>query len=449
MRHLALAHLCIIFATFPIFGFCQEAAEPFASPIFQEQDEKKKDPPKRDADKTDLSGDESRRRIEEFRREMGRLAQKISAAAIEAAKKNSVDNEDFAREIESLRSEMRKKAQEIATVAIAAYKKGSSDEESKREIENLKRDIGKIVQDIQAKASMASNKIATDEEFRREMENFGREMGKMGQEIGAQARNVGNLAREAGNLAQSQTSGAMLLADARVRRLRGRYAEAAELYSQYIADNPESPRLFEARFWYAKSLFEDQKWKEAATAFTEFLKNHSDQRTFSQVAKGDRIHCWKMQPKDSKAVANLKGALNDPDSDTRILAALALAENKIPDGRKVLEDSVENPKFGEQCALALWKLGLRPQPKTKQGDAPWARLVVVKVKTEDDSFEIKVPLTFIKGLEKMMPEDARIEMERAGVPKIEALSELAASAPKGTVIFRGKGRKTFVVISVE
>jgi tetratricopeptide (TPR) repeat protein len=280
------------------------------------------------------------------------------------------------------------------------------------------------------------------EKMRREMEKMGREMGKMGQEISAQVKNAVNEAR-------SQPSA--ILASARALRLQSRYSEAAALYSQFIAKNPDSPRLFEARFWYAKSLFEDQKWEEAATAFTEFLKHHPDQRNFSQVAKGDRIHCWKLQPKNPKAISNLRDALKDPDEDIRILAALALAENKIPAGRRVLEESVGNSKFGEQCALALWKMGLRPQPKPGQGDAPWVRLVVVKVKTEDDSFEVKVPLTFIRGIEKMMPEDAKIEMERAGMPKIEALSELAAKAPKGTILFQYKSKegKTFVVISVE
>jgi len=337
MRHFAIAYLCIIFVSSFAHGFCQGVGEPFPSSLLQEQEENKKDPPKRDADKIDPLGEESKRR----------------------------------------------------------------------------------------------------------KENLGQEIGRMAQEISAQAS-------RAGSVAQPQTSGAML-ASARALRLRGRYAEAAALYSQYIAKSPDSPRLFEARFWYAKSLFEDQKWDEAAAAFTEFLKNHPDQRTFSQVAKGDRIHCWKMQPKDPKAVASLKSALKDPDVDTRILAALALAENKIPNGYKVLEESVGNPKFGEQCALALWRLGLRPQPKPGQSDAPWVRLLVVKVKTEDDSFEIKVPLTFIRGLEKMMPVEAKAEMERNGIPKIEALSELAASAPKGTILFQHKGKegKTFVVISVE
>lgn len=275
------------------------------------------------------------------------------------------------------------------------------------------------------------------------MENFRREMMKMGQEISAQPKN-------AGGGAQQQPSEAMLAA-ARALRLRGRYAEAAALYSQFIAKNQDSPRLFEARFWHAKSIFEDQKWEEAATAFTEFLKHHPDQRAFSQVAKGDRIHCWKLQPQDPKAVSDLMGALKDPDEEIRILAALALAENKVPAGRSVLEGAVGNPKFGEQCALALWKLGLRPQPKPGQGGAPWARLVVVKVKTEDDSFEIKVPLNFIRGIEKMMPVEAKVELDRAGMPKIEALSQMAASAPKGAILFQLKSKegKISVVISVE
>jgi tetratricopeptide (TPR) repeat protein len=233
--------------------------------------------------------------------------------------------------------------------------------------------------------------------------------------------------------------------------MQGNYDEAARIYAKFIANNPNAPKLYEARFWLAKCRLSGQKWDEAGDAFTDFLKRHSDQRTYSQQAKEDRIYCWKMRlGQNPKALPGLRAALKDPDADIRVQAALALADGKDASGRAELEENLDHPRLGEQCGLALWKLGLRDKPKSGESPAPWARVLVVKVRCPDpdDSFEMKVPINFFKGVAKMLPEEAVKEMERKGLGSI---MDLAASAPKGQVLFqfRGDGGKTNVVVSVE
>jgi tetratricopeptide (TPR) repeat protein len=251
---------------------------------------------------------------------------------------------------------------------------------------------------------------------------------------------------------------AAILSSARRARLAGRHSEAARQYAQFIADNPKSSRLFEARFWYAKSLFAEQKWDEAAEAFTDFLSRHSDQRTYSRQAKEDRIHSWRVrQRRNPKAVPSLKAALNDADEDIRILAALALAENKDASGRQVLEQGLNHAKFSEQCGLALWRLGIRKQPSQNDAGAARVRMLVVRIKADnpEDSFEMKVPLSFFKNMEEMLPAiasfleaETRAEMAEKGVGNF---ADLAASAPKGQILFQFKSGdgKTNIIISVD
>jgi tetratricopeptide (TPR) repeat protein len=248
-----------------------------------------------------------------------------------------------------------------------------------------------------------------------------------------------------------QTAETTILATARSLRLQNQHSVAADLYAQFLTAFPKSSRLFEARFWLAKSLFTSQKWEEAASAFTEFLKHHSDQRVFSKQAKEDRVHCWKLQQKqDPKAVSGLKDALKDQDEAIRILAALALAENRDASGRLVLEQGLNNANFSEQCGLALWRLGIRSQPRPGEGDASGARMLIVRVKTVDNSFEMRVPISFVAGLEKNLPIEVREELERNGAD-ISGLAKLSATATKGQVLFEFKGdnKKTRVVISVD
>jgi tetratricopeptide (TPR) repeat protein len=249
-----------------------------------------------------------------------------------------------------------------------------------------------------------------------------------------------------------QTAETTILTTARSLRLQNQHSAAADIYAHFLTDFPKSSRLFEARFWLAKSLFASQKWEDAASAFTEFLKHHSDQRVFSKQAKEDRVHCWKLRQKqDPKAVSSLKDALKDQDEAIRILAALALAENRDAYGRLVLEQGLNNANFSEQCGLALWRLGIRSQPRPGEGgEASQARMLIVRVKTADNSFEMRVPISFVAGLEKNLPIEVREELERNGAD-ISGLAKLSATATKGQVLFEFKGdnKKTRVVISVD
>jgi TolA-binding protein len=314
----------------------------------------------------------------------------------------------------------------------------------------LRRKKGEIAR---KKAAPNSDKTALDREMAQidtEIEKIDSETAKISQQMREIAQQMsGGQQAKGGKGAEEAGTSEALLATARRLRMQGNYSEAEKLYAQFIAESPKNTRLYEARFWLAKCRFSDEKWDRAAEAFTEFLKHHSDQRMYSQQAKEDRIYCWKVRfGQNPKAPPGLRDALKDPDPDTRMQAALALAENKDATGRLILEGGLDHPKMGEQCALALWKLGLGEQPKTGQPPAPRARMLVIRVKTNDDSFEMRVPVSLFKSMEKLLPQEALKEMAARGLGDIGGM---AANAPKGTVLFqyRGDGGKTNVVIMVE
>ena len=307
----------------------------------------------------------------------------------------------------------------------------------------------------------------TEEELRSEVRQIAREAAALAREQVKEAvAQAKEQAKEAAALAKEQAREAKALAitlgkelgaedaalvAARRLRMQGDYSDAAKAYQKFIAENPNAIRLFEARFWFAKCKLSAQKWDEAAEAFTDFLKYHSDQRTYSQQAKEDRIYCWKVRfDKNPKAAQGLKAALKDQDADIRVQAALALAEGKDASGRAVLEENLGHPRLGEQCGLALWKLGLRDKPKAGESPSPWAKMLVIKVKDADpnNSFEMRVPVHFFKGVAAMLPDAAKEDMARKGLSNI---ADLAASAPKGQVLFqfREDNGKTNVVISVD
>jgi hypothetical protein len=140
--------------------------------------------------------------------------------------------------------------------------------------------------------------------------------------------------------------------------------------------------------------------------------------------------------------------LKDTDESVRLQAALALADNKDASGRKELEQGLKNDRMAEQCALALWTLGLRGQPKSAESPDSWTRSLVVTVKTQDadNSFVMKVPLNFFKAVEKSLPTEVVEEMTRKGLTDI---TKLAATAPKGQVLFLYKDKNTRVTIIVD
>jgi len=359
------------------------------------------------------------RRLQRLRKNESDLLREKTAATPEKAKELDREIVEIRREIreteEELRSEVRQAAQEAEALAREQAREAVAlAREQAREAAALAREqVKEAVALVKEQAKEAKALAIT-----------------LGKELGAED--------------------AALVA-ARRLRMQGDYSDAAKAYQKFIAENPNALRLFEARFWFAKCKLSGQKWDDAAEAFTDFLKYHSDQRTYSQQAKEDRIYCWKVRfDKNPKAAPGLKAALKDPDIDIRVQAALALAEGKDASGRAVLEENLVHPRLGEQCGLALWKLGLRDKPKAGESPSPWAKMLVIKVKSADpnDSFEMRVPVHFFKGVAKMLPEAAKEDMARKGLDNI---ADLAASAPKGQVLFqfREDNGKTNVVITVD
>jgi TolA-binding protein len=401
MRAFLFAHLCILLAPAPTHG-----AEPPVGFFLR-----------READSDD--------KLRLLQKKETELLREKTGAAPEKSK-------DIDREIADLRREMREMAEEMRADAEQSLQ--DAEARARESIQGAMDQAKESIRDAEARVREAKAQVRDAEARARELaqENRGLTI---------------DLTKETGALDAA-------LVAARRLRMQGKHDEAAKLYQKFIADNQDSlgsPRLYEARFWLAKCKLAGQKWDEAGEAFTDFLKRHSDQRTYSQQAKEDRIYCWKMRlGQNPKAVLGLRAALKDPDANIRVQAALALAEGKDASGRAALEESLGHPRLGEQCGLALWKLGLRDKPKAGEAPAPWAKMLVVKVKCPDpdDSFEMRVPINFVKDVVKMLPEDATREMERKGVGNIV---DMAASAPKGQVLFQFKsdGGKTSVVISVE
>jgi hypothetical protein len=77
-------------------------------------------------------------------------------------------------------------------------------------------------------------------------------------------------------------------------------------------------------------------------------------------------------------------------------------------------------------------------------------MFVVRVKTADNNFEMRVPINFVAGIEKNLPAEAREQMVRNGA-NIQELAKLAETAKKGQVLFEFKDdkAKTSVVILVD
>jgi hypothetical protein len=77
-------------------------------------------------------------------------------------------------------------------------------------------------------------------------------------------------------------------------------------------------------------------------------------------------------------------------------------------------------------------------------------MFVVRVKTADNNFVMRVPINFVAGIEKNLPEEARDQMVRNGAD-IQELAKLAEKAAKGQILFEFKGDKgkTSVVILVD
>ncbi len=238
------------------------------------------------------------------------------------------------------------------------------------------------------------------------------------------------------------------LREAKALRYAQQWYEAAARYRKFLAENPSSPRVPEAKFWLAATLESDQRWDEAAAAYTEFLLQHPDQRLLGREAKLNRIRCWGIrQGQLPAATPGLVAALGDPAVEVQVAAALQLA--KTGDTRAVdgLRKGLALPTCADACSLALISLGVKPQAVQNPTQA---RFLVIRIREagKADTVTIRLSLALARAVGNYLT-DAQIKQARQKGVDLDAITEQAASLPKGSVLLSVDDHKSKVEVTVE
>lgn len=244
-----------------------------------------------------------------------------------------------------------------------------------------------------------------------------------------------------------EPSGEDLLREAKAMRYAQRWFDAVATYKKFLAANPSSPRVPDARFWLAASLESDQRWDDAADAYTDFLQRHPDQRLLGKEARLNRVRCWGLrQGQSPKATPGLLASLQDPSVDVQVAAALQLA--KAGDARAVdgLRKGLALPQSADACGLALISMGLKPGPVPNAK----ARFLVIRIREADkpDTVTIRLALALARAVCNYMT-DAQIRQAREKGIDLDNLTEQAASMPKGSVLLSVEDGKSSVSVTVE
>jgi len=238
------------------------------------------------------------------------------------------------------------------------------------------------------------------------------------------------------------------LREAKRLRYSGRWFEAAAIYRTYLEDQPNGPRAAETRFWLADTLFQDQRWDEAALAFTDFLERHPDQRLFGKQARLNRIQCWGIrQGQSPKASVGLLEALADPQPEIRVSAAIQLARKGERRAVPALQHGLGLPEYSEACRLALAAMGVQPDSQSLPAQG---RFLVLKIKGKDrtDEVTIRIALGLARAVTSYMSEAQLTELRKKGVDP-QNLMELALSAPKGSELFSVQDKDSSLRLFVE
>ncbi len=230
-------------------------------------------------------------------------------------------------------------------------------------------------------------------------------------------------------------------------RYAQRWYEAVQTYRTLLREFPASSRAADARYWLASSLEQDQRWDDAAEAYTEFLARHSDQRMLGKEARLNRVRCWGIRQWDSPtATAGLASALGDEREEVRIAAALQLAKRKDPRAQPVLQAGLSVDGSSEACRLALLAMGAQPQAA---GPAQGRFLVVrVKERTKAEALTVRLALGLARAVGGYLSDEQLRLAQKKGVD-LERLMDLALNAPKGTELFSLDDGKSTVTVTVE
>lgn len=252
---------------------------------------------------------------------------------------------------------------------------------------------------------------------------------------------------KAPRLVAKEAPGDALLRDAKGLRYAQRFFEAASLYRRYLGEFSTSGRTAEARFWLAATLEQDQRWDEAAAAYTDFLTRHPDERMLGKEARLNRLRCWGLrQGQAPEATPGLVAALRDELTEVQVAAALQLA--KMGDRRAIdtLQKGLGLPTQTEACLLALKALGAKPQPQTPST----SRFLVMRIqeKGKKDPVTIRLALSLARALENYLSDEQVNQARRKGV-ELGNLSDRAASLPKGSLLFSVEDGKSDITVTVE
>ncbi|BDU67961.1 hypothetical protein GETHOR_00620 [Geothrix oryzae] len=230
-------------------------------------------------------------------------------------------------------------------------------------------------------------------------------------------------------------------------RYAQRWYEASLVYRALIRDFPASSRAADARYWLASSLEQDQRWDEAAEAYTEFLTKHADQRLLGKEARLNRVRCWGIRQWDSPAATTgLANALSDDREEVRIAAALQLAKRRDTRALPVLQAGLRVDASSEACRLALLAMGVQPQAT---GPAQGRFLVVrVKERAKAEALTVRLALGLARAVGGYLSDEQMRQAKKKGVD-LERLMDQALNAPKGTELFSLDDGKSTVTVTVE
>ncbi len=235
--------------------------------------------------------------------------------------------------------------------------------------------------------------------------------------------------------------------EARSLRMAGRFFEAAAVYRRFIQENPRSGRLPEARFWLASTMEQDQRWDEAAVAYGEFLRLHSDQRLLGKEARLNRIRCWGLrQGQNPEATQGLLAALEDGVSEVRVAGALQLAKARDRRAVPALQQGLSQPRQADACRLALEAMGVKPEAPPQ---APPRFLVIrIQEKGKPDPVVIRVAAGLARAVGGYLSDEQLLQAKRKGVD-LDGLMDQIVNAPKGTILFSVEDKDSSVSVSVE
>ncbi len=245
-----------------------------------------------------------------------------------------------------------------------------------------------------------------------------------------------------------ETPADALFRQAKNLRYAQRWFEAAAIYRHIQREFPTYSRMPEVRFWLASTLESDQRWDEAADAYTEFLSLHPDQKLLGREARLNRIHCWGIrQGQNPAATPGLIAALEDGNDEVQVAAALQLSQKGDRRAVSALQKGLQTSTCAEPCRLALLSMGVEPKASNSSLNG---RFLVLRIheKGKPDTVTIRLAVGLARAVAGYMS-DAQIQQARRKGVDPDRLMEQALNAPKGTLLLSVEDKDSTITITTE